>query len=264
MKRLGFSRDVLASAGLLAREGQGGGLFWGRVMFPIKNARGQAIGFGGRHIVDVKEGAPKYLNTPETEIFRKREALYGIDVALPAASRLGQMIVVEGYLDRIAMSRHGYHNTIAAQGSSIDFSTIRRLMPIATEKIILFDGDRAGQIAHDRIVDAALVDAAPDSATRFAKLGGGHDPDSFLLENGRAEMDTLLGAAIPLEEALWQRTTRRVGRDGGPEARSAIVEELIRSAETIAHAETREWFHTVLADRVDREFGPRRRLQDLL
>ena len=264
MRKQGVGRKAMMDAGLLSLAENGTGFFRERVMFPIKDMHSVIIGFGGRRIRTVEEDGPKYLNSRETVLFKKREALYGIDVAMPEAVRRGRLVIVEGYMDAIAMWRAGITETVAAQGSTIDFTAIRRLMPKLVERVILFDSDRAGQAACDRMLDSALVDAAPGCVTKFAELAGGEDPDGYLRSHTVSELAAVLDRASGLEESLWRRTLARGGGDLGPEGRSAVVRELIRCTETIVHSETKAWFHTMLAARVVREFGPRRRLEEEL
>ncbi|GLS18047.1 hypothetical protein GCM10007874_10630 [Labrys miyagiensis] len=264
LRKKGVGRKAMSDAGLLSLVHDGAGFFRERIIFPITDQRGTVIGFGGRRIGVGTGDGPKYLNSRETVLFKKREALYGLDVAMPAAARRGRIIVVEGYTDRIAMARAGFAETIAVQGSTVDFAVLRRLLPKVAQRVILFDGDRAGKAAYDRMIDHALLDAAPGCVTKFANLTTGEDPDSYLKGHGSAEMETIIAGAIGLEEALWRRTIARCGGDLGPEGRSAVVGELIRCADMIVHSETKAWFHTTLASRVVSEFGARRHLREVL
>lgn len=263
LKRAGVSENTMRQAGLLASDSKAG-FFRNRLMIPITNLQGRHIGFGGRDVLGENPSSPKYLNSRETAIFRKREAFYALDAALRPATRAGRLIVVEGYFDTIAMREFGFQEAIGAQGTAVDLGCLRHLVPNIVEHVFLLDGDRAGQGGHDRIIDAALCEAGPASVTKFARLQGGDDPDEFLRRQGRDTMETLLSQATSLEAALWSSVLARWQRDRGPEARSAVIGELIKRIQGIRHEETRQWFHTSLAIRIEQEFGIKRRLEDIL
>src|SRR5208283_2303962 len=177
-----YSPDFLGKTGLFfdSAKGREGALFAGRIMFPISNARGEIIAFGGRAMGDVQ---PKYLNSPETAFFRKGENLFGLDKAAPAIRKEGRVILVEGYMDVIAMHQAGFANCVAPLGTALTESQVRVLKRYAGKALLLFDSDAAGQKATDRAIE--LLEKQ-DLFVQVAVVEGGKDP-ADLVQKGETE-----------------------------------------------------------------------------
>ena len=196
--------SLLTEAGLL-RKPEGGGAsydyFRNRVIFPIGDRRGRVIAFGGRVLDD---GQPKYLNSPDTPLFQKGRVLYGWALARIAAAKDPSAIVVEGYMDVIALHRAGFATAVAPLGTALTEVQIEDLWRIAPEPVLCFDGDAAGQRAAARALARALPILKPGLSLRFATLPAAEDPDSLILHHGPAAMRELLDRAQPLAEVLWR------------------------------------------------------------
>lgn len=188
----------LVEAGLvIADEGKRYDRFRGRVMFPIRSARGQMIGFGARVI---GAGEPKYLNSPETPIFRKGHELYGLHEARDAIRKSGRAIVAEGYTDVIRLVQSGFEESVAALGTAVTSAHVSALFKAADHVIFAFDGDAAGGKAARRALEAALPVIADTKRASFVSLPEGEDPDSLIAAKGGAAFEAALADALPLSE----------------------------------------------------------------
>ncbi len=197
-----YDDPQIVEAGLvISDEGKRYDRFRGRVIFPIRNSRGQVIGFGAR-ILDV--GEPKYLNSPETPIFRKGHELYGLHEARDAIRKSSRAIVVEGYMDVIRLAQAGFDESVAALGTAVTSAHISALFKAADHVIFAFDGDAAGRKASRRALEAALPVIADTKRASFVSLPEGQDPDSLIGENGRAGFEAALNDALPLSEFFIQ------------------------------------------------------------
>ncbi len=178
----GIDESRLERTGLVIKRERGGyyDRFRDRVMFPIHDRRGRVIGFGGR-VID--QGEPKYLNSPETEVFHKGRELYGLFEAL-AAGKPRSLLVVEGYMDVIALAQHGLDNAVATLGTAVTGDHLDQLFRHVPEVVFCFDGDAAGRRAAWKALETALPRMAGDRQVRFAFLPEGHDPDTAVREFG--------------------------------------------------------------------------------
>ncbi|MCB1749659.1 MAG: DNA primase [Gammaproteobacteria bacterium] len=178
----GLDEGLMERAGLAIKRERGGyyDRFRDRVMFPIHDRRGRVIGFGGR-VID--QGEPKYLNSPETDVFHKGRELYGLHEALQAG-KPGQLIVVEGYMDVIALHQHGLANAVATLGTAVTGDHLDLLFRQVPEVVFCFDGDAAGRRAAWKALEVALPRMAGNRQVRFAFLPEGHDPDTAVREYG--------------------------------------------------------------------------------
>jgi DNA primase len=220
-----FGDDILIAAGLLISvDGKAPyDRFRGRLMFPIRDARGQVIGFGGRLL---GPGEPKYLNSPETIVFDKGKTLYNLDRAAAAARRTGRLIAVEGYLDVIALDQAGFDDGVAPLGTALTDDHLARLWRHSqTNPLICFDGDGAGQRAALRTVVRALPHLAPDRSLDFVSLPAGVDPDDFIRTEGAAKFAALLDAAVPMATCLWHHELAAKPLTT-PEARAGLRQRL--------------------------------------
>ena len=218
----GIAADLVVDAGLCAKPDDGGApydRFRGRIIFPIRDARGRCIGLGGR-AMDPNARA-KYLNSPETELFDKGRSLYNHGPAREAAGKGQPLIVAEGYMDVIALVQAGFGGAVAPLGTAITEDQLQLLWRIHPEPVVALDGDAAGLRAALRLVDLALPLIAPDRSLRFALMPGGQDPDDLIRAGGPAAMQAVLDAAEPLVALLWRRETDGKVFDS-PERRAAL------------------------------------------
>ncbi|MCM8729994.1 DNA primase [Hephaestia sp. GCM10023244] len=253
-----FGDPLLVEAGLqIEVEGKAPyDRFRGRLMIPIRDPRGRVIAFGGRI---VGEGEPKYLNSPETPLFDKGRTLYNLDRAAPAARKAGRVLVVEGYMDVIALAQTGIDEAVAPLGTALTEGQLERLWRLADVPILCFDGDAAGQKAAIRAATRALPMLAPGRSLAFVTLPEGLDPDDLVRQRGRAAFEALLDTAEPLVTRLWQHELAAETLDT-PEQRAGLRQRLTDRADTIGDRNVR---HEYLADfrrRFDEQFAapPRR------
>jgi DNA primase len=203
--------------------------FRDRVMFPITDFRGRIIAFGGRALSP--DAQAKYLNSPETPLFHKGSNLYNGADARKAVHDGAALIVVEGYVDVIAMVNAGYPAAVAPLGTALTEDQLGLLWKMADEPTLCFDGDKAGQRAAFRAVDIAMPRLKPGKSLRFAMLPDGQDPDDLYRSGGREAIGEVLSGARPLGEMLWTRETEAASFDT-PERRAAFearIHEVVRS-----------------------------------
>jgi DNA primase len=193
--------ERLLAAGLIIRKDNGGHYdrFRDRITFPIRDIRGRCIGFGGRAMGN---GEPKYLNSPETVLFHKGRELYGLYEARQALRQIDRFVVVEGYMDVIALARHGIDFSVATLGTATTSDHLNRLFRLTENIDFCFDGDRAGKQAAWRALETALPDIREGRQVRFVFLPEGHDPDSFVNEHGSGAFMEALDGGIALSDYL--------------------------------------------------------------
>ena len=196
----------LLEAGLLIRNDSGRvyDRFRGRIMFPIRDTRGRVIGFGGR-VFGGDGNGPKYLNSPETEVFHKGRELYGLYEARRALRRLDRLLVVEGYMDVVALAQAGIANSVATLGTSATPDHFRKLYRYTEEVVCCFDGDNAGRQAAWRALESALPVLEEGRQLRFMFLPEGEDPDSLVRARGREAFERMVAGAEPAVEYLFHR-----------------------------------------------------------
>jgi DNA primase len=197
------SQDLLMRSGMLVKNDKGRTYdrFRERVMFPIQDQRGRVIAFGGRVLGDDK---PKYLNSPETPVFQKSRELYGLWQARKHPRRLERIVVVEGYMDVIALAQHGIHYAVATLGTSTSETHLERLFRIVPEVVFCFDGDDAGRKAAFRGLEATLPAMQDGRQAKFLFLPEGEDPDTVVRAKGKAFLENLFDHADPLETFLFK------------------------------------------------------------
>ncbi|MCB1842188.1 MAG: DNA primase [Halioglobus sp.] len=195
-------RELLLKTGMLVKNEKGRlyDRFRERVMFPIRDRRGRVIAFGGRVLGDDK---PKYLNSPETSIFQKGRELYGLYEARQQNRHLERILVVEGYMDVIALAQHGIAYATATLGTATSRTHLERIYRLCPEVVFCFDGDEAGRKAAFRALEAALPSMEDGRQARFLFLPEGQDPDDAVRAGGKPGFETLLAGAVPLETFLF-------------------------------------------------------------
>ncbi|WP_314437595.1 DNA primase [Massilia timonae] len=187
-----------------------------RVMFPIRNTKGQVIGFGGR-VLD--GGEPKYLNSPETPLFQKGLELYGLFEARQAIRDAGYVLVTEGYMDVVALAQLGFPQAVATLGTACTTTHVQKLLRQTDDVIFSFDGDKAGRRAARRALEACLPQVSDDKTIKFLFLPQEHDPDSFVRERGAEAFEQEIADAMPLSQFLLREVTQEHDLDT-PEGRA--------------------------------------------
>ena len=218
-----YGDKALKEAGLVV-DGEGGrryDRFRDRIIFPILDQRGSVIAFGGRVL---GEGEPKYLNSPETPLFEKGRELYGLAQARSAIRTAGCVIVVEGYMDVVALAQHGIEYAVATLGTATSPMHVQKLLRQSDEVVFCFDGDAAGRKAAWHALEVSLPYLADHKTVRFLFLPPEHDPDSFVREMGAAALEKRLGEARPLSEFLLEELKTRADL-ATAEGRSRLVHE---------------------------------------
>ena len=259
----GASARMLIEAGLIIEPEDKGREPWdrfrNRIMFPIHDSRGRLVAFGGRAME--KDAKAKYLNSPETPIFQKGQLLYNYHRARKAISNPQNgargMIVAEGYMDVIALSRAGFEHAVAPMGTALTEDQLALLWRAGPEPILCFDGDSAGQRAAFRSIERALPHIRPGQSLRFALLPKGLDPDDLIKSKGKTAMQDVLDRASPLVEMLWQREVSAEPLTT-PEAKAGLKSRIFAALKEITHDDVRAQYQTALLDRFDAEFGRRK------
>jgi DNA primase len=227
--------------------------FRDRVIFPIADLRGRIIAFGGRALE--KDVQAKYLNSPETPLFHKGANLYNGAAARQAAHNGAPIIVVEGYVDVIAMVTAGYEAAVAPLGTALTEDQLALIWKMTDEPVLCFDGDGAGRRAAYRAVDLALPYIKPGKTVKFALLPEGQDPDDLMRSGGREAIAEVIGAARPLADMLWQRETEAGGFDT-PERRAGLDQRIAEVTNQINDPSVRKYYRQDLDERVRTLFAP--------
>ncbi|MEJ7927654.1 DNA primase [Sphingobium sp. AN641] len=260
-----FGEPMLVETGLLidpdgaeadgekARKRESYDRFRGRLMLPIRDIRGRIIAFGGRIL---GAGEPKYLNSPDTPLFDKGRTLYNIDRASPASRHSGRVLVVEGYMDVIALAQAGFGEAVAPLGTALTEHQIERLWKMAQVPILCFDGDAAGQKAAVRAAMRALPLLRPGYSLAFATLPAGQDPDDLVRASGPAAFEAVLDRAEPLVDRLWNHECAAAPLDT-PEQRAALKQRLSAITDSIGHGDVRAHYVHMFRERYDALFFAR-------
>jgi DNA primase len=238
----------MLEAGLAGEaEGRRYDRFRGRLMFPIHDPRGRPVGFGGRALGDVE---PKYLNSPEGPVFHKGRLLYNYHRAAPAARKAGRLLVVEGYMDVVGLAGADVHEAVAPLGTALTEEQMQLAWKLVPEPVLAFDGDGAGLRAGLRAATRALPLIGPGRSLAFVALPKGQDPDDLARTGGRAAIEALLAAPVPLERFLFDRELA-AGPLDTPERRGAFRARLKALAGEIADPELRRDYLSTWLDRAD-------------
>jgi DNA primase len=248
LAREGVTQDDLIETGLMRRDDETGrvyDLYFNRVMFPIRDRRGRTISFGGRILGD---GQPKYVNGPETALFSKRRTLYGLDIAREAVRRGGTLVVVEGYMDVIALGQAGFDAAVAPLGTALTEEQLGELWRLSPSPVLCFDGDGAGARAAARAAELALPMLAPDKTLRLIALPAGDDPDSLVRKGGPRSFQAMLDGARPLADCLFDLLSEGAG-SATPEQRAALRTKLEEAARRIPDKALAGEYRSVLLDR---------------
>ncbi len=271
LRQQGVGPELMAEAGLMRLDEAGrakGELFFNRVTFPIRDRRGTLVSFGGRTLGD---GQPKYLNGPETRLFSKRLTLFALDrahaalrAARPAAAAASRpagapddLVVVEGYMDVIALHQAGITGAVAPLGTALAPEQLEALWRVAAVPVLCFDGDAAGRRAAIRAAETALPLLEPSRSLRFCRLPEGEDPDSLLRRQGAAVVRATLREARPIGAVLFELLSEGL-RDPGPEQRAALHARLVEAAGRIGNRTLAGEYRRTLLDQFFETFRARR------
>ncbi len=259
LRAKGIAEDLILGAGLAKASSKGKApydVFRNRIMFPIRDARGRCIAFGGR-AMDANDNA-KYLNSPETELFDKGRNLYNHGPAREACGKGAALIVAEGYMDVIALVQAGFGGAVAPLGTAVTEDQLRLMWRIHDEPVIALDGDAAGTRAALRVIDLALPLLEAGKGLRFAVLPGGQDPDELIKAEGREAMQKVIEGARPMVDLLWQRETEGRVFDS-PERRAALDKSLRAAIKRIADPSIRAHYGEIVKGLRHDLFGTSRR-----
>ncbi|MBX9896940.1 MAG: DNA primase [Qipengyuania sp.] len=252
---LSFDEALLVEAGMRIAPEEGGkehyDRFRGRLMLPIHDARGQVIAFGGRTLAtDAAKngGGAKYLNSPDTPLFDKGRTLYNLHRAAPAARRSGRMVVVEGYMDAIALAQAGIAEAVAPMGTALTEHQIELLWRQVERPILCLDGDAAGQRAAMKAIARALPLLRPGHSLGIVRLPAGLDPDDLIRQQGAGAIEALLAAPQPLADALWQ-FERSASPLASPEDKAGLKARLLELVDTIQHPDIRALYRRDLLEK---------------
>mgnify|MGYP006276528303 FL=1 len=251
----GTDVEQMLAAGLVRASDRGRApydTFRDRIVFPIRDARGRAIAFGGR-AMDPADQA-KYLNSPDTELFDKSRTLYNHGPARAACGKGAQLIVAEGYMDVIALVRAGFEGAVAPLGTAVTEHQLRMLWKMHDEPVVALDGDAAGLRAGERLMDLALPLMEAGQGLRFALLPEGQDPDDVIRAGGAEAMQAALDAALPMVELMWRRETEGRPLDS-PERRAALDRALRQRVARIGDPSIRAHYAHALRDKRADLFG---------
>jgi DNA primase len=241
---------ALVEAGLVIVQGEGDeqkryDRFRDRIMFPIRSVRGEVIGFGGR-VIDA--GEPKYLNSPETPLFVKGRELYGLFEARAALREAGYALVVEGYMDVVALAQAGLPHAVATLGTACTADHVAKLFRFTDQVVFSFDGDAAGRRAAARALEAALPHASDHRSVRFLFLPPEHDPDSFVRERGAAAFAQAVAEAVPLSRQLLEHSAQDCDLDSA-EGRARMLTQARPLWEALPDGALRAQLLDALAER---------------
>ena len=252
-----YGDPLLVEAGLLIKveEKAPYDRFRGRLMIPIRDPRGRTVAFGGRIIGD---GEPKYLNSPETPLFDKGRMLFNLDKAAPASRKAGRLIVVEGYMDVIALAQAGFGEVVAPNGTAVTEAQLERMWRLSDVPILCLDGDSAGQKAAIRAAHRAMPLLAPGRSLAFVTLPQGQDPDDLVRQKGPAAFEALLKEPEPLVDRLWASELAAEPLDT-PEQKAGLKARLADLAKTIADQNVAHEYQAEFRRRFDETFRPQRK-----
>ncbi len=234
--------ELAVQSGMIIQKERGGyyDRFRGRIMFPIVDQRQHVIGFGGRVLDD---SLPKYLNSPETPIFNKGACLYGLHSSFNAIRERGRAVIVEGYMDWLSLKKHGLHEAVATLGTALTDKHVRKLRGFAKEAMIVFDSDEAGKAA---ALKSLHVFANEGLSAKAVVLPAGHDPDTYINENGLDRFQGLLDQALPLVDFFLEQ---KLGMADSDEAKVAVLKEILPVLQEIQDFSLRSLYVKRLAEK---------------
>ena len=270
LEKEGYAVKDMIEAGVIRpstkRQGETYSFFRDRIMFPVLDLRGRVVAFGGRIMPGMENQgggkAPKYINSSDTVLFHKGQILYNLSEARKSVEQNKPFIVVEGYMDVIALAQAGYDTAVAPLGTALTEGQIEVLWkvapPDARVPVLCFDGDNAGRRAASRAMARTMPLLRPDHSLRFAFLPEGEDPDSLIQSKGRAEFDTFLSTAGVLSNMLWEEElAQRPGTT--PEDRAGLKKALSTRIQEITDSDVQNEYMHMLMGRYRQHFSPQKK-----
>lgn len=256
-KKQNISIDLLLEAGLViqseSKRNEYIERFRNRVIFPIKNQKNQIVGFGGRALD--AEVMPKYLNSPETSLFKKSNLLYAAEIARAYAFKTERLIVVEGYIDTIFMHKAGFQETVAALGTAFNSIHLQNLWRLSNEPILCFDGDAAGKKAMLKAAHVALPLLAPGFSLKFCFLPKGKDPDEVINLYGAGYIKELLDNSVTLSDFLFSSELDQA-KLNTPESKALFEHKIYELVEEIKNQALRSHYKQYMKNRLWQVFNP--------
>ena len=252
----GHGIDLLIEGGLLIKveDKDPYDRFRGRLMIPIRDPRGRVIAFGGRILGD---GEPKYLNSPDTPLFDKGRTLYNLDKASPASRQTGRILVVEGYMDAIALAQAGFEDVVAPLGTALTEHQIERIWKMVEAPILCFDGDNAGQKAAMRAALRALPILRPSHSLNFISLPTGQDPDDLIRSDGPQAFAALIAKPQMLGDKIWQ-VEYEAEPLNSPEAKAGLKKRVSDHISDIGNQDIAQHYRQDFQERYQATFFARR------
>lgn len=250
----GFSEQTLLDAGLLKKpddDKDSFDFFRERVMFPVADRRGRIVAFGGRILGD---GAAKYINSPDSDLFSKGRLLFNLSGARQPARDQDQLVVVEGYMDVIALAHAGFGQAVAPLGTAVTEDQIREMWRLVPEPVLCFDGDNAGRRAALRAAERAWPLLTPGQSLRFCFLPDGEDPDSLVRGQGRQAFDAVLRDSLPLADFIWRSLLDAQPLET-PEQKAAFRAELDERVLQIGEKRVQDAYREEFDQRLKQQFG---------
>lgn len=248
LSSLGYSLKSIKNAGLITEiSGRTQSKFRGRIIFSIINHHNEVIGFGGRSLN--QNISPKYLNSPETSVFKKKYTLYGENFIFNSTDKIKDIFVVEGYTDAIAMYRANVKNSVATLGTAISEHHIKKLWKVTNEPVICMDGDAAGHNAAKRISETVLPMLSSGYSINFVRMPKNQDPDDIIKISGTTSLREILDQRVPLCEMLWTEITSTT-KTNTPERKALLNKKSSRIIEKISDHGVREHYRRFFKDKI--------------
>lgn len=251
LKSKDIEEDIIAANGLLASSEESNRTydrFRNRIIYPIFSSYGKVIAFGGRTMEKDSKGA-KYLNSPETDLFKKGYTLYGFNFAKDAAYKQQKIMAVEGYMDVIALHQAGFEYAVAPLGTALTENHMKQLWKISKEPIMCMDGDDAGLRASKKFAENYVALLEPGLTIKFAFVPKGYDPDEFVKEHGAAAFENVLNIAKPLSDTLWDINYAQAQLNS-PEQRSEFAKKMMDLADTIQNPSVKDFYKKDYSSRI--------------
>jgi len=254
LNSLGFDDEIITACGLSMPKIDQLPIidkFTSRIMFPIKNRYGQVVAFGGRKVSG--DGA-KYINSPETAVFKKRETLYNIENVLKSYKHGNNVLFVEGYMDVISLHQSGIVNALSPMGTALTIDQLTKVWDFCPNPIVCFDGDEAGKRSAIRFLKSCLPDVKPENTFSFVFLEDGMDPEDFINKKGANELKRLISSPVSICEAVWMFEKELLKPINTPEKRSLLRQNCLSAVSKVKHKDLGFGFRSEIIKMFSSEF----------
>lgn len=257
LRKLGYSYSDMQKVGLIKNIDKPSAFFWERIIFPIRDVKDRVVAFGGRVLDDAK---PKYLNSPETDLFKKKEILFGFNDLQKKTLFDNEVIVVEGYMDAISLISKGYNEVVATLGTAISQSHLKLLWKISSKPVLCMDGDLAGFNAAKRASSSVLPYLIAGKSLNFAFLPEGQDPDDVVKVSGVKRLKEIIQKKVSLAEFLWESALKGQDETHTPESQAALKAFLNKLCEEIKDNDVKKFYKNYFNDRIWKKFSEANKL----